>query len=227
MDLSYILYLFIRNVVALRLQITDDMLIINIYAKFALIALFLGGGILLSIFYGFGYSWILILMGLIFLVSYLLLGTIQSASELLQKMDFDGAEKRLNLTFKPEWLYVTNRAFYYILKGSLAANRKDNNAAETYFQKALALKLPTDNEKAMVLLQMAGIQANKNNWPGAKNYFYQCKNLKVTEPALKDQIKQFETAINNRGQVKLAQSMGMKAGQSGMMGGKRRRPKMR
>ena len=91
------------------------MFIINIYAKFALIGLFLGGGILLSIFYGFGYSWILILVGLIFLVSYILLGTIQSASELLQKMDFDGAEKRLNHTLKPEWLYVTNRAFYYIL----------------------------------------------------------------------------------------------------------------
>ena len=203
------------------------MFTINIYVKFALIALFLGGGIILSLIYGFGYSWILIIIGLILLLSYVLLGTIQSASEMLQKMDFDGAEKRLDLTLKPGWLYVTNRAFYYILKGSLAANRKDNNDAEAYFQKALTLKLPTDNEKAMILLQMAGIQANKNNWTGAKNYFYQCKNLKVTEPTLKDQIKQFEVAINNRGQAKLAQSMGLKAGQSGMMGGKRRRPKMR
>jgi tetratricopeptide (TPR) repeat protein len=203
------------------------MFTINIYVKFALIAFFLGGGIILSLIYGFGYSWILIIIGLIFLLSYVLLGTIQSASEMLQKMDFDGAEKRLDLTLKPGWLYVTNRAFYYILKGSLAANRKDNNDAEAYFQKALTLKLPTDNEKAMILLQMAGIQANKNNWTGAKNYFYQCKNLKVTEPTLKDQLKQFEVAINNRGQAKLAQSMGMKAGQSGMMGGKRRRPKMR
>ncbi|MBK6363719.1 MAG: hypothetical protein IPL63_16340 [Saprospiraceae bacterium] len=203
------------------------MFTINIYAKFALIGLFLGGGIILSIFYGFGYSWILILIGLLVLLSYILLGTIQSASEMLQKMDFEGAEKRLNLIFKPGWLYVTNRAFYYILKGSLAANRKENNVAEEYFHKALALKLPTDNEKAMVLLQMAGIQANKNNWTGAKNYYYQCKNLKVTEPSLKDQLKQFETAINNRGQMKLAQSMGMKTGQTNMMSGKRRRPKMR
>ncbi|MBK8079518.1 MAG: hypothetical protein IPK25_04035 [Saprospiraceae bacterium] len=203
------------------------MFTINIYAKFALIGLFLGGGIILSIFYGFGYSWILIFIGLLVLLSYILLGTIQSASEMLQKMDFEGAEKRLNLIFKPGWLYVTNRAFYYILKGSLAANRKENNVAEEYFHKALALKLPTDNEKAMVLLQMAGIQANKNNWTGAKNYYYQCKNLKVTEPSLKDQLKQFETAINNRGQMKLAQSMGMKTGQTNMMSGKRRRPKMR
>jgi hypothetical protein len=131
------------------------------------------------------------------------------------------------MTYFPQMLYVTNRAFYFILKGSLAAQRKDNNAAEGYFNKALALKLPSDNEKGMVLLQMAGIQANKNNWTGAKNYFYQAKGLKITEASLKDQFKQFETAINNRGQMKVAQSMGMKTGQMTNAGGKRRRPKMR
>ena len=110
-------------------------------------------------------------------------------------MDFEGAEKRINLTFFPKLLYVTNRAFYFILKGSLAAQRKDNTAAEDFFTKALALNLPSDNEKGMVLLQMAGIQAQKNNWNGAKNYFYQAKNLKITESALKEQFKQFETCL--------------------------------
>ena len=203
------------------------MFTINIYLKFAIIAICLAGGIILSFILGIGYTWIFIIIGLIFLASYLLLGTVQSASELLQKMDFDGAEKRINLTLFPKLLYVTNRAFYFILKGILAAQRKDNTAAEDFFTQALALNLPSDNEKGMVLLQMAGIQAQKNNWNGAKNYFYQAKNLKITESALKEQFKQFETAINNRGQMKLAQSMGMKSGQTGMMGGKRRRPKMR
>jgi hypothetical protein len=203
------------------------MFIINIYVKFAIIAICLLGGIILSFVLGIGYTWIFIILGLIFLASYFLLGTVQSASEMLQSMNFDGAEKRLNLTYFPKFLYVTNRAFFYILKGSLAAQRKDNTAAETYFNQALALNLPSDNEKGMVLLQMAGIQAQKNNWTGAKNYFYQTKNLKITEPQLKEQFKQFETAINNRGQMKVAQSMGMKTGQMMMPGGKRRRPKMR
>lgn len=203
------------------------MFTINIYLKFAIIAVCLVGGIILSFVLGFGYTWIFIIIGLLFLASYIFLGTIQSASEMLQKMDFEGAEKRLNLTYFPNWLYVTNRAFYYILKGSLAAQRKDNNAAEGFFNQALELNLPSDNEKAMVLLQMAGIQAQKNNWTGAKNYFYQAKKLKITESQLKEQFKQFETAIENRGQMKVAQSMGMKTGQMMMPGGKRRRPKMR
>ncbi len=203
------------------------MFTINIYIKFAIIAICLIGGIILSFILGIGYTWIFMLIGILFLASYIFLGTIQSASEMLQKMDFEGAEKRLKLTYFPNLLYVTNRAFYYILKGSLAAQRKDNNSAETFFNKALSLKLPSDNEKGMVLLQMAGIQAQKNNCTGAKNYFYQAKNLKITESSLKEQFKQFETAINNRGQMKLAQSMGMKSGQMVMPGSKRRRPKMK
>ena len=201
---------------------------INIYLKLVIIAVSFLAGILLSIFFGFGYSWIFFLIGIIFLLSYIFLGTIQSASELLQESKFSDAEKRLNLTLWPNLLYVTNRAFYFIIKGSLAAQRKENTIAESFFNKALALNLPSDNEKGMVLLQMAGIQAQKNNWNNAKNYLYQARSLKITEPTIKQQCKEFETAVNNRGQLKHAQSMGMKPEQmSRMGGGKRRRPKMR
>lgn len=201
---------------------------INIYVKFALIAFFLLGGIGLSFVYGFGYTWILILIGLIFLASYLLLGTIQSAAEKIQLMDFAGAEKMLGLTFFPNLLYVTNRSIYYILKGSIEAQRKDTKAAEEYFQKALSLKLPSDNEKAMVLLQMCNIQMMKNNWPGAQNYFMQVKKLHISEKLIKEQIDQVEKAINSRGNINVARSMGKQGMQMMRMGGgKRRRPPMR
>ena len=201
---------------------------INIYVKFALIAVFLLGGIALSFVYGFGYTWILILIGLIFLASYLLLGTIQSAAEKIQLMDFAGAEKMLGLTFFPNLLYVTNRSIFYILKGSIEAQRKDTKAAEEYFQKALSLKLPSDNEKAMVLLQMCNIQMMKNNWPGAQNYFMQVKKLHISEKLIKEQIDQVEKAINSRGNINVARSMGKQGMQMMRMGGgKRRRPPMR
>ncbi|MCB9309982.1 MAG: hypothetical protein H6567_07995 [Lewinellaceae bacterium] len=201
---------------------------INIYIKFAIIIIGIVGGIIGGFFLGFGYTWIFILIGIIFLVSYILLGTVQSAAELVQTMQFDAAEERLSLTKFPNLLYVTNRAFYYILKGSLAAQKKNNALAEDYFNTALSLKLPSDNERAMVLAQMASIQANKGNWAGAKKYYYQTKGLKVTENAIKEQIKQLDTAIQQSGQMKLAQSMGVKTNQMPLKpGGKRRRPPMR
>jgi tetratricopeptide (TPR) repeat protein len=201
---------------------------INIYLKFALIFVFLVGGVVLAFLYGFWYSFTLILIGVILLVTYLMLGTIQSAAELVQFQKFDEAEKRLNLTLTPRLLYVTNRAFYYILKGSFAMNRKEQDLAEELFNNALNLKLPSDNEKGMILLQLANINAGKNKWNAARKYFKDAKKLKITESQLKEQFKQFEQVMASKGNMKHIASMG-KAGHKymGGPGGKRRRPKMR
>lgn len=203
------------------------MFTINIYLKLALIAVCFIGGIILTIFLGFGYSWIFFLIGIILLVSYFLLGTIQSASELVQKQDFAGAKKRLALTKFPNLLYVSNRAFYYIINGSIDINEGRASEAEAYFNKALELKLPTETEKAMVLMQLANINASKNKWTQAKNYFRQAKGLTVTEPTLVQQMEMFEKALANQGSVK--RMGGGRRNQQQMMrpGGKRRRPKMR
>jgi tetratricopeptide (TPR) repeat protein len=203
------------------------MFTINIYLKLALIAVFILGGIVLTIFEGFIYSWPLILIGLILLASYLLLGTVASAANMVQTLDFAGADKRLGLTLSPKLLYVTNRAFYYIMKGSIKMNTGDNNGAEDEFNKALNLKLPTDNEKAMVLLQLANINGAKNKWSAAKNYFNQAKKLKVTEGQMKEQMDQFEKALKNRGQMNAVRGMGKKGQNMMRPSGKRRRPKMR
>ena len=175
---------------------------INIYLKFAIIGICLVGGTILAFAYGFWYAFPFLLIGIILLLSYLFLGTIQSAAQLVQTMNFEEAEKRLNLTFKADWLYKTNRAFFYIIKGTLALNRKDNDEAEDWLNKAEKLELPSDNEKAMVALQLANLQGNKGKWNAAKMQMQKLKKLKVTEPQLKDQIKQFEKAFSNRGQAK-------------------------
>ena len=59
------------------------MFTINIYLRFALIGLFLIGGIVATPFLGFVWSWIPILIGLILLVEYIFLGTIQSSAQLM------------------------------------------------------------------------------------------------------------------------------------------------
>jgi hypothetical protein len=104
-------------------------------------------------------------------------------------------------------------------------NNKDNNAAEAYFKKAEAIDLPTDDEKAMVQLQLANINAQKQKWNAAKVYFMNAKKLKVTQQQIKDQIAQFDLAFKQRGQMKNAQGQGRR--QMMQPGGKRRRPKMR
>jgi len=206
------------------------MFTINIYLKLALIALGFILGVTLTVTFGFWYAFPFWLLGIIMLGSYLFLGTVQSAAQLVQEGDFEGAELRLSLTRFPKLLYVTNRAFYYIMKGTIASQTGEPKIAEEHFNTALALKLPSDNEKAMVLMQLANIKATKNNWTAATNYFKQAKKLKVTQSDIKNQLEYFEKTLNqSKGQMKAARSMG-KQGMRMMKqggGGKRRRPKMR
>ncbi len=197
------------------------MFTINIYLRFALIALFLGGGILLAFLESFWYALPLILIGLALLVGYFLMGTIQSAAKLMQDFQFVEAEQRLALTWKPNWLIPANRSYYYLIKGTIAQNLKRTEEAEEHFITAEKIGLPSDNEKAMVALQLAGISAQKNKWKAAENHFKAAKKLNITEPQILEQMSEFEKGFRQRGQLKHARS-GMR-----MPGGKRRRPKMR
>ncbi len=204
------------------------MFTINIYLRFALIALFLGGGILLAFWQGIGYSIPFLLVGIALLVGYILLGTVQSAAQLVQDQNFGEAKKRLALTMKPDWLYKTNRAFYYMMHGTIAMQEGDQNEAEKWLEKADKIELPSDNEKAMVQLQLANIAASKGKWQAAEQRMKAIKKLKVTQAELKEQIKVVDKAMSrsNRGQMKHMRQGGKGGG--AMMGkSKRRRPKMR
>lgn len=202
------------------------MFTINIYLKFALIALTLIGGTILGFLYGFWYAFPFLLIGIGLLVSYILLGTVQSAAELMQTAQFEEADKRLDLTFKPSWLYSANHAYFNMIKGTLAAQRKDTDAAEIYFNKAQEIGVPSDNETAMLELQLANIAATKNKWQQAKIHYKKLQGLKVTEPQMKEQIIQFGKALKQQGAMKAAGRSGVNPMRMNP-GGKRRRPKMR
>ena len=196
----------------------------NIFLRFFFLIFLLPIAIYLSFEFGFWYSFPIYLFWVVFLVGYILLGTVQSAAKKMEKMDFLGAEKRLKLTLSPKLLFKTNRAYYYLLRGTIALNLKENETAEHFLIKAKDTGLSTGNEKAMVHLQLANLAAGKNNWNGALMHFRTAKKFKVTDPNLREQMRQYEKALANRGTLKSA-GMGNKGPQ--MAGGKRKRPKMR
>lgn len=175
---------------------------INIYLRFALIAISFIFAIVLTYQSGFLYALPFYLVGLFLIAGYILLGTVMSTAQMIQGGDFEGAEKNLKLTVKPEWLYTDNRGYYYLMQGTISAQKKDNASMEAAFNKALECGLPSDDETAMIHLQLANIAATKNNWRGAQIHFKKLKPLKVREPQLLEQIKQFERALQQRGQMK-------------------------
>lgn len=204
------------------------MFLINPYLRIALMAGGILGGIALWAFFGFWYGFPFLLAGIILLVGYIFMGTVGSAAQAMQKMDFDKSEKLLGLTLKPGLLYATNRAYYYMIKGSIALARKDTEQGEAYLKMAEEIDVPTDNEKAMLQLQLANIAASKSRWKQADLHYRNLKQLKITDNNVKEQLKEFEKVMAARGQQKAAMRMGGRGSRNVMQpGGKRRRPKMR
>ncbi len=147
---------------------------------------------------GFGFSFIFWLIFLVFVVGYFLLGTLSSASKKIQFEDLDGAERVLDYTKFPSLLLKMNKAYFHLLKGMIAMKRNEYVAAETLMQKAYDIGLPTDNDKGMVLFNLAQLNYNKRKFNAAKVQLRQIKELDIKEAMLLEQVGQLEAALKVR-----------------------------
>lgn len=203
------------------------MFVIPPYVRFALIAVSLLLGIVLWATLGIWYGIFFVIIGLVLFAGYIFLGTVAPAAKLVQVQDFDGAEKTLDLTLKPEWLYSANRAFYYMMRGNIALARKDVNGGEAWLRKAEEIDIPTPTERGMLHLQLAQIEYQRRNFNGAKKYLKKVKEAGIKIPQMREQVDLLDQALKQSGQVKAQQRMGKQGHRMGGMGGKRRRPKGR
>jgi len=204
------------------------MFVIPPYIRLALIIVGILGGTALWVMFGFWYGFFFLLAGIILLVSFIFLGTVGPAAQALQDADYEKAEKYLNLTPNPNWLYSTNKAYFYMLKGSIAIAQKDMVEGERYLKLAEEVDVPSDNERAMLQIQLAQIAASKGKWNQAKIHFKKAKACKITESTIKDQFKQLELMMAQSGQSRAAMRQGRQGhGMQMGKGGKRRRPKNR
>lgn len=205
------------------------MFTINIYLRFALIAGGILGGIALWFAPGFGfwYGFPLLLVGVILLAGYLMLGTIMSTNQLVSKGQLDEAEQRLKLTFFPKWLLGPYRGVYPMTHGAIALQRKDLNSAERWLKQALELGLPSENERGAAMLQLAVIAASKNNRLAAQNHMAELKKMNITEPMLKEQIRELDKNLKQMQQSMNPSMMALMGGKGFRPGSKRPRPKMR
>lgn len=203
------------------------MFTINIYLRFAIIAAGILGGIGLWLGFGFWYGFPFLLISIVLLAGYIMLGTILSSNQLLGKQQLQAAEDRLKMTYFPNLLLVGYKGVYYMTHGALAMQKRDFNTAEGWLKKSLEAGLPSDNEKGAAMLQLVMIAASKSNPKAAKVQFAELKKLNVTEPMLKEQIKDVEKQMKQMNQAMSPGMMSMMGGKGFRPGGKRRTPKMR
>jgi tetratricopeptide (TPR) repeat protein len=191
---------------------------IPIKLRFALIAAGFVLGIGLWVAYGFWYGFLFLLTGIVLLAGYLMLGTIVSSNQLMGQQRWQEAEERLKMTYFPKWLLVGYKGVYYMTHGALSMQKKDYPAAEQWLKQALDAGLPSDNERGGALLQLVMVAAARNNRQGAMNHFAEIKKLNITEPMLREQVKEVEK------QLKMAQQTPMNPSMMALTGGRGFRP---
>lgn len=167
--------------------------------------------------WGFAGSWFPILIVLILVIKHLLIGTVNAAAMKMQMGDFDGAESILKYTLKPSWLKFGFHGAYYMMKSKIAMLRKDYKEGERLSMIALELDLQEDM-KASIYLDLIGISAQRKNQAKAKEYLQKAKKLNVTQPMIKEKIKEVEDMLKGRHQTQ-KKMMGKKAQRSMMQGG--------
>ncbi|MBK9211868.1 MAG: hypothetical protein IPO14_02620 [Saprospiraceae bacterium] len=198
------------------------MFLIPIIWRFVLIAVCFIAGIGLNVAYGFWYGFPFYLFGIFLAVGYVLMGTLQSAAMKLQEGDYKGAEKQLAYTYFPKALLKPFRSNFYMLKSAIAMQNKDTATANKYMALAEQTGFQSDDERAISYLQQAGTAVNTGNWVKAQTMLKNLKSLDVKEDMVKQQIKQVELAIRNKGNYTAANRA-----QAAKMGSKRRRPPQR
>lgn len=163
---------------------------------------------------GFAGSWFSILIVLLLLTKHLLIGTVNAAAMKMQMGDFEGAERLLKYTYKPEWLRFTYHGMYYWIQSTLAFRKKEYKEAERLSHIALDLDLQ-DDFKAMIYLQLMNIYGTRKNTMKVKELYQKAKKLNVTQELVRQNIQEVGLMLQGKHEQQ-KRMMGKKAQRSMM-----------
>lgn len=107
-------------------------------------------------------------------------GTVFLATQAFHKQDYEKTKQLLSEIKNPDHLRKGRRNFYEFMKGNLAL--KDNNIEEAEYHFQLASRLPwrRDNEKGMVLINLANINLRKKQYDRVVTYLDLADKLALT-----------------------------------------------
>jgi hypothetical protein len=145
---------------------------------------------------GFAWSWPFLILIVLLFMRYVFFGTVGAAGRKLQEQDFEGAQKMLSYTWKPEWLLLGMHGMYYFMQGTIDSQKRDLSAAEKNMLKALEIGLPDNDSTAMAQVNIAAMYLNKGRKVEAKQMLDKLKALKPSNPMITDAMKQLEQALN-------------------------------
>jgi len=125
-------------------------------------------------------------------------GTVFLATQAFHKQDYEKTKTLLAEIKNPDYLRKGRRNFYEFMQGNIALKENRIEEAEMHFQLASRLPWKRDNEKAMVLINLANINLRKKEYERVNAYIEVAEKLKLTarQKDILEKIK-FEVKKNN------------------------------
>ena len=123
----------------------------------------------------------IVLLGIGLLVwSYFKQGTVMLAAKAYQQKDYVKAERLLKEIKDPDYLSRNRRGFYEFIYGNIELNRNNFDGAERHFQIASRFPLRNENDKGIILVQLANLNLRKKEYEKAKTYIESARTLKIS-----------------------------------------------
>lgn len=107
-------------------------------------------------------------------------GTVALAARAYQKKDYTSAEKLLKEIKNPDRLAKSRRGYYEFIQGNIQLQKGNQLEAETHFQIASRFPLRNENDKGIVLVQLANLNLQKKEFLKAGAYLDVAKDLKLS-----------------------------------------------
>lgn len=123
----------------------------------------------------------IIVFGIIFvLYGYFKEGTVVLAAKAYHRQDLKKTEKLLREIKNPDRLKKSRRGYYEFMFGNIELKRENFLEAERHFQIASRFPLKNENEKGLVLTQLANLNLRKKEFIKAQAYIDIAKELKIS-----------------------------------------------
>ncbi len=107
-------------------------------------------------------------------------GTVMLAAKAFHAKDYDKAEQLLKEIKNPDRLSKKRRGFYEFIYGNIELYKNNFEDSERHFQIASCFPLRNQNDKGIVLIQLANLNLRKHEYGKAKAYTDKAKALKIS-----------------------------------------------
>lgn len=137
----------------------------------------------------------MLIAGGLFIYGYFKYGTVYTAFQHMKKNNLKKAEELISKIKNPDKLTKGHKSYYYFTTGIIALEKKEFEKSHLDLTQALNIGLRTENDKSIVLLNLANIELLRKNFIKANEYIKKVKELDL-KPLVESETDRIEKEIN-------------------------------